>query len=335
MLFLNKIFTKNSWSFLISQMQGRNKKLKLELPSIEKPDSDELVLPSFVERGNPFDQYIDIDEVGCGAFSSVYQAKSRSDGTFKAIKVLNAGHFENIKIRKALKEAQIGHQIDHPNILQIQQVFYDGTRFFFIMDLVEPLTVSSSLDLSKKSLQQKKELIVLFQQLVSAVKHLHSKGIFHRDIKVQNCGILLDEDGNPHLVVFDFGEACEKSQQSGECVGTALHMAPEVLNSSQYSELSEMWASISFLIEILTGKPMILHSFFGALGSVATIHVQLKIDEFREKKEPPIPEVFKTDKSPAGILLLQILRRGLAIDPAERLTFPELEHLLQELIALL
>jgi serine/threonine protein kinase len=321
-------------------MQGINKKLKLELlsigtPPIGAPQSDESVLPSFVERENPFDQYIDIEEVGWGALSSVYQAKSRSDGTFKAIKVVNAGPFETIKIRKALKEAQIGHQIDHPNILQIQQVFYDGTRFFFVMDLVEPLTVSSSLDLSKKSLLQKKEQIVLFQQLVSAVKYLHSKGIFHRDIKVQNCGILLDEDGNPHLVVFDFGEACEKSEHYSDCPGTAIHMAPEVLNSSQYSDRSEMWASISFLVELLTGKPMILHSFSGALGSVSTIHVQLKIDEFREKKEPPIPEVFKTDKSRAGILLLQILRRGLAIDPAERLTFPELEHLLQELIAIL
>ena len=96
-----------------------------------------------------------------------------------------------------------------------------------------------------------------------------------------------------------------------------------------------MWASISFLIELLTGKPMILHFFDGPLGSIKALHVQLKIDEFREKKEPPIPEVFKTDKSPSGILLLQILRRGLVIDPAERLTFPELEALLQELIDLL
>ena len=307
------------------------KKLKLEVP---EDISEPLVLPPFVRIGDPFSLYPKIGQIGEGSSGSVVKVRT-SDGLFKAVKIMNAGSHETMKLFKALKEAEIGMKMKHPNLLSIDEVWYDGTRFLFVMDLVEPLTISSSLDLSKKSLQQKKEQIVLFQQLVSAVKHLHSKGIFHRDIKVQNCGILLDEDGNPHLVVFDFGEACEKSQQSGECVGTALHMAPEVLNSSQYSELSEMWASISFLIEILTGKSMILHSFSGALGSVATIHVQLKIDEFREKKEPPIPEVFKTDKSRAGILLLQILRRGLAIDPAERLTFPELEHLLQELIALL
>ena len=311
------------------------KRLKLEVPSIGTSQSDELVLLSFVERGNPFDQYMDIEEVGWGAFSSVYQAKSRSDGTIKAIKVVNAGHFESSKIRKALNEAKIGHQIDHPNILQIQQVWYDGTRFFFIMDLVEPLTVSSPDPALPKSLKDQIEKLILFQQLVLAVEHLNSKGFLHRDIKVQNTGLRQGKNGALHLFLFDFGEACEKSGHYSDCPGTAIHMAPEVLNSSQYSDRSEMWASMSFLIEILTGKPMILHSFSGALGSVATIHVQLKIDKFREKKEPPIPAVFKADESPAGILLLQILRRGLAIDPAERLTFPELEALLQELIALL
>jgi serine/threonine protein kinase len=190
------------------------------------------------------------------------------------------------------------------------------------MDLVEPLT--------KENLPESlKDRLALFQQLVSAVAHLYSMGILHRDIKVQNCGL----DATRQLVLFDFGESCKVSDHySSDCVGTALHMAPEALKNSQYSDKSEIWALMSFLIEILTGKPMILHLFSGALGSVAQIHVQLKIDSLTES---PIPEVFKTDKSPAGIILLKILREGLAIDPAERLTFPELEHLLQELIALL
>jgi hypothetical protein len=87
-----------------------------------------------------------------------------------------------------------------------------------------------------------------------------------------------------------------------------------------------------YLVELLTGKSMILGLFDGPLNSIAAIHVQLKIDSLTE---PPIPEVFKTDKSRNGILLLEILRRGLAIAPEERLTLPELEELLLELIALL
>ena len=300
-------------------------KLKLELSSIGTPQSDEDVLPPFVTRGDPFDKYVDIEQVGLGAFGSVYQAKSRSGDTLKAIKVVNAGPYQTTEILKALREAEIGLQIDHPNILPIQQVWYDGTIFFFVMDFVEPLAASNL----PKSLKQK---LALFQQLVSAVAYLYSQGILHRDIKIANTGLKLGEDGNPHLFLFDFGEACEKSDHYTECPGTVLNMSPEVVNFSNFSDCSEIWALMCYLIELLTGRSMILGLFDGAHGSISIIHVQLKIDLL---KEPPIPAVFKADESRSGILLLKILRKGLAIAPAERLTFPDLEALLQELIALL
>jgi serine/threonine protein kinase len=193
------------------------------------------------------------------------------------------------------------------------------------MDLVEPLTASNLPE-------SPKDKLMLFQQLVSAVAHLYSEGILHRDIKVQNTGIMLGEDREPQLVLFDFGEACEKSDHYTECPGTVLNMSPEVVNFSQYSDRSEVWALMCYLIELLTGKSMILELFDGERGSIRAFHVQLKIDSL---SEPPIPEVFKTDKSRSGILLLEILRGCLAIDPAERLTFPELEALLLELLAIL
>jgi serine/threonine protein kinase len=291
--------------------------LRLDLPS----DRTSFALPDFVEHGDPFDSCCQVDHEDSGGHGVVFRVVLR-DGSVKAVKVINAGPCQTAKILKALNEVEIGLRIDHPNILPIEKVYYDGSRFFLVMDLVEPLTKENL----PKSL---KDRIALFQQLVSAAAHLYSMGILHRDIKVQNCGL----DARRNLVLFDFGESCKVSDHySSDCVGTALHMAPEALKNSQYSDKSEIWALMSFLIEILTGKPMILHLFSGALGSVAPIHVQLKIDSLTES---PIPEVFKTDKSPVGLLLLQILQRGLAIDPAERLSFQELESHLQDLIALL
>jgi serine/threonine protein kinase len=299
---------------------AKRQNLRLDLSSYRTS----LTFPDFVKNGDPFDKCSQVDHEDSGAHGSVYQVVFH-DGTVNAVKVMDAGPCQAAKILKALNEAEIGLQIDHPNILPIQQVWYDGTRFFLVMDLVEPLT--------KENLPQSlKDRIALFQQLVSAVAHLYSQGILHRDIKIANTGLKLGEDGNPHLFLFDFGEACKTSDYYTECPGTVLNMSPEVVNFSNFSDRSEIWALMCYLIELLTGRSMILGLFDGAHGSLSIIRVQLKIDSLTES---PIPAVFKTDKSPAGILLLQILRRGLAIDPAERLTFPELEHLLQDLIAFL
>ena len=307
-------------------------KLKLKIPGDLRDQLESFVLPPFVRRGDPFSLYSKIGQIGKGSSGSVFKV-ILPNGLFKAVKIVNAGPHQTIEILKALKEAEIGMQIKHPHLLSIDEVWYDGTRFLFVMDLVEPLTVSSP-DLALPfSLKDKKEILNRFQHIVSAVLHLYSMNILHRDIKVQNCGIKVDEDGNQRLVLFDFGEAFEFSDDSsGDCVGTILHIAPEVLVNCQYSDKSEIWALISFLIEFLTGKPMIY--YFVKTGS--RFAVESKISKLLDPlSESPIPEVFKTDKSPAGILLLHILERGLAINPAERLTFPELERLLQELIALL
>jgi serine/threonine protein kinase len=280
------------------------------------------VFPSFVQSGNPFDFLVDIDDVAYGAFGTLYTAKCRDCGDIVAIKVINAAPSESEKIQKALNEAEIGMQmIHHPHLLPIKEVWYDGTRFFFIMKLITPISVEA---IVQEPLQVK---LVLFQQLVSAVSDLVSNGFLHCDIKLQNTGL-----ENQHLVLYDYGEATKISGHYPKCVGTALHMSPEVLKHCQYSSSSEIWALMSFLIEMITGKPMILHLFDGALGSVSVLNIQLKIDALTE---PPIPAIFKEDSSPSGQLMLHILQRGLAINPAERLTFQELDNFLQKLIALL
>lgn len=303
-------------------------KLTLHIPP-ELLAGDEPNLPSFVNKGNPLDDYPEdnVEEIAWGAFGTVFQVK-KQDGTFKAVKALNAAPCEKEKIQKALKEAQIGLEIKHPNILPIDEVWYDGSRFYFIMDFITPISLGS---LSNP----KKQKILLFQQLVSAVSHLFSQGILHRDIKLENTGFSLDEDGKMHLFLFDFGEACRQvSGHSRECVGTVLNFSPEVVNFAQYSDRSEVWALICYLVELLESKTLILELFDKPQSAIKQLDVQIKISSLKVPP-PPILDIFKKDKSASGLHLLQILERGLAINPAERLTFPELERLLQELIALL
>ncbi|GFQ05735.1 cbl-interacting protein kinase 24 [Phtheirospermum japonicum] len=72
-----------------------------------------------------------------------------------------------------------------------------------------------------------------FQQLIDAVSHCHSKGVYHRDLKPEN--LLLDSKGN--LKVSDFGLSA-LPQQGVDLLhttcGTPNYVAPEFLHASLF-----------------------------------------------------------------------------------------------------
>lgn len=71
-----------------------------------------------------------------------------------------------------------------------------------------------------------------FKQLISGLRHMHSHGICHRDMKPDN--ILVDE--NFDLVIADFGFAAPDNGRDGKGVlysnlGTEAYKAPEIHNA--------------------------------------------------------------------------------------------------------
>ncbi|KAK3436708.1 hypothetical protein EUGRSUZ_C01522 [Eucalyptus grandis] len=81
-----------------------------------------------------------------------------------------------------------------------------------------------------------------FQQLIDAVAHCHSKGVYHRDLKPEN--LLLDSHGN--LKVSDFGLSALPLQEQGDGLlhttcGTPNYLAPEI-TAAEY--VCPIWLSL-------------------------------------------------------------------------------------------
>lgn len=193
--------------------------------------------------------------LGVGAFAKVYHATSVDDThqsvALKAVsknKVLNGGFAANVE-----REISIMRRLHHPNIINLFEVLATKTKIYFVMEFAAGgelfHEVAGKVRLTEETAR------FYFRQLISAVKHCHSRGVFHRDLKLDN--LLLDEDGN--LKVSDFGLSAVTGQIRPDGLlhtvcGTPTYVAPEILAKRGYDGAKvDLWSCGVVLFALIAG----------------------------------------------------------------------------------
>uniref|UniRef100_A0A1J3FH57 Mitogen-activated protein kinase kinase kinase NPK1 n=2 Tax=Noccaea caerulescens TaxID=107243 RepID=A0A1J3FH57_NOCCA len=92
--------------------------------------------------------------------------------------------------------------------------------------------------------------------VLRGLRHIHSNGFAHCDIKLGN--ILLFGDGA--VKIADFGlarkvdEELTASNEGVKIRGTPLYMAPESVNENEYGSAADVWALGCAVVEMFSGK---------------------------------------------------------------------------------
>ncbi|KAJ7954806.1 Non-specific serine/threonine protein kinase [Quillaja saponaria] len=192
--------------------------------------------------------------LGRGSFAKVYQAKSLTDNTTVAVKIIDKS-----KTVDASMEPRIIREIDamqrlhhHPNILKILEVMATKTKIYLIVELATGGELFTKI--ARKGRLTEPVARRYFQQLVSALEFCHQNGVAHRDMKPQN--LLLDKDGN--LKVSDFGlSALPEQLKNGvlhTACGTPAYTAPEVFCRRGYNgSKADAWSCGVILFVLLAG----------------------------------------------------------------------------------
>ncbi|XP_004349150.2 serine/threonine-protein kinase SAPK2 [Capsaspora owczarzaki ATCC 30864] len=250
--------------------------------------------------------------LGVGQFGVVMVSTRKSTGKEYAVKMINKKRF--LLRQKILhdinSEIEILKCINHPGIVRIEDVYETSHVLYIVMELMRG---GDLLDftLSRTRLQDH-EAKFLFYQVVSALCHLHDRGITHRDLKPDN--ILLDRriDVNDlvgyrtiRVKIADFGFAKmvgESSFMNSVC-GTPAYVAPEVMkrggHNNGYQKNVDCWSLGVMLYTALAGT--------------------LPFDDKSDQLSQVLALQFAPDKwkhvSPAAIHLISQL---LVVDPAKR-----------------
>lgn len=108
-----------------------------------------------------------------------------------------------------------------------------------------------------KNIIKYKYLLLIAKDLATGLNYIHSKNIFHNDIKLQN--ILVENKTNIPKII-DFGFACTKDVDENYCEnqkGTPYYTAPEIYSDKdkfKKTAKTDMWALGVALYKVITGK---------------------------------------------------------------------------------
>jgi len=140
--------------------------------------------------------------LGSGAGGSVRLMKRSSDGVTFAVKEFRPRHSyesEREYAKKVTAEFCIGSTLHHGNIVETLDIIHERGRWYEVMEYC-PFDLFATVMTGKMS---KEEVACSFMQIVSGVTFLHSMGLAHRDLKLDN--VVISEHGI--LKIIDFGSA--------------------------------------------------------------------------------------------------------------------------------
>lgn len=235
----------------------------------EGPKAD--LLERFESRG----------EIGRGGMATVYHVVDRNLLRHSAMKVLapELARQESYRLR-FLEEAQIGGQLDHPNIVPVHELGVDDNgALYFTMKRVVGETLEDWLerDAGPRSVQMIGPYLEVLVKVCDAISFAHSRGVVHRDLKPANIMI----GSHSQVYLMDWGLARIIGAQSapsdnagrrsiattrdrdnveldeeGMVAGSLSHMPPEQAKAHNHlvDERSDVFALGAVLYHVITGR---------------------------------------------------------------------------------
>jgi hypothetical protein len=140
--------------------------------------------------------------LGSGAGGSVRLMKRSSDGVTFAVKQFRARHSyesERDYNKKVTAEFCIGSTLHHGNIIETLDLVKEKGNYFVVMEY-GPFDLFAIVMTGKMS---REEMACCTLQILNGVNYIHSMGLAHRDLKLDN--VVVNERGI--MKIIDFGSA--------------------------------------------------------------------------------------------------------------------------------
>ncbi len=193
-----------------------------------------------------------LDEIGRGAFGTVYRAFHPALQQHVAIKLINVPGGRPRDIEKALEEPRRLASVRHEHVVIVHDARYLEGYVGICMELVRGESLAQTITHAGRLGGE--EATGLGMTLCRALAAIHRAQLIHSDVKAQN---VMREDGG-RIVLMDFGAGrriLDPERTTGHhLVGTAAYMSPELFAFADPTPASDIYSLGVLLFHVLTGS---------------------------------------------------------------------------------
>ncbi|XP_067908553.1 cyclin-dependent kinase 1 [Heterodontus francisci] len=202
------------------------------------------------------DEYVKIEKIGEGTYGVVYKGRHKTTQQIVAMKKIRLESEEEGVPSTAIREISLLKELQHPNIVCLQDVLMQDARLYLIFEFLS-MDLKKYLD-SLPTRQMMDQMLVksYLYQITQGIAFCHSRRVLHRDLKPQN--LLIDSKGVIKLADFGLARAFGVPVRvyTHEVV-TLWYRAPEILlGSTRYSTPLDIWSIGTIFAEMATKRPL-------------------------------------------------------------------------------
>mmetsp|Transcript_92775 Transcript_92775/g.198928 ORF Transcript_92775/g.198928 Transcript_92775/m.198928 type:complete len:418 (-) Transcript_92775:34-1287(-) len=246
----------------LSLLDRRKKRFAL------RPTIDCSLVSQEDKHSNPFanpgcqhisDRFELLGRSGEGSTGVVYRARERSTEKEVAVKVMRMDDEE--QLQNARSEYNVLRAVEpHPNIIKPIDFLAYPMGAILVLEYFDGKRLDKATHDNPGGCLREDTARMLFGKLMSAVEHLHSRNIIHRDVKADNILVSMDFSD---LRLVDFNTAtCNAEGGALTMTGTVDYMPPEVLVGDSPHKGSDIWAAgLCLHLMIMGTLPLQRHLF--------------------------------------------------------------------------